>query len=639
MQRTRLVKYSLAAATALLTFIVYLPALRNEFVNWDDMRYIVENPDIRSFDAAFFRWAFLGFHIGNWHPLTWISHALDYAIWGLNPLGHHLTNIILHAVNTAFVVVLALKLLDFMRERSAQNGAASFLNNRTILIAAGATGLLFGIHPVHVESVAWVAERKDLLCALFFLLSIIWYAHYVSSKTYKTYMLTLGFFVLALMSKPMAVSLPVVLLILDWHPFSRIRSLRTAGVSFVEKLPFILLSIASSVLTILAQRTEGAMASTEVVPLSIRMLVAAKSLILYLGKMIVPMDLIPFYPYPKDVSPASFAYLSTLALMIAITAACVIIAKRNRSWLSAWGYYVVTLLPALGIVQVGAQAMADRYTYLPSLGPFLIIGSIAAWTSAKIQERWGVSRQRLLNAGVLLIFGLLSYATIQQTRIWHDSVTFWSYELEKEPDANIAYVNRGEAFAKRGQLDKAIRDFTEAISRKPSDYKAFYNRGILFSKLNLVSQALADYSEAIALKPSYYDAYNSRGALYAKREQFDKALADYTAAISIDPSRSQAYMNRGLTYDRAGQVDKARADFDKAIALDPNNADAYYNRGLFFNKAGRLDAALADLDRAITLNPGDPDAYYNRGVVFQKTGQVDKADQDFLLWKEHSASQ
>ncbi len=625
------------------------------------MRYIVENPEIRSFDAAFFRWAFLGFHIGNWHPLTWLSHGVDYALWGLNPLGHHLTNILLHAVNTALVVVLALKLLEFVRERSTRNGTASFLNNRTMLIAAGTTGLLFGIHPVHVESVAWVAERKDLLCALFFLLSIMSYVKYAKDQgsgaggqgseggnakaglkkifTNRQYLPSLGFFVLALMSKPMAVSLPLVLLILDWHPFSMIRSLRTAWVSLVEKLPFIILSIASSVLTVLAQRAEGAMASTEVVPLSIRALVAAKSLVMYMGKMIVPVDLIPFYPYPKDVSPTSFEYLSTLALVIGITAACVIIAKRNRSWLSAWGYYVVTLLPALGIVQVGAQAMADRYTYLPSLGPFLIIGSTAAWTSAKIQDRWGSSGYRFLSAGVLLVFAVMSYVTIQQIRIWHDSITFWSYELGKEPDANIAYVNRGDAFTKRGQLDKAIKDFTEAISRKPSDYKALYSRGVVFAKLNLISQAIADYSAAIALKPSYYDAYNSRGAFYVKLGQLDKAIEDYTSAISLDPSNYQAYMNRGLTYDRAGQVDKSLADFDQAISLNPNNADAYYNRGLFFSKAGKLDAALEDLDRAIALNPGDPDAYYNRGVVFQKTGQVDKANRDFILWKEHSARQ
>jgi tetratricopeptide (TPR) repeat protein len=434
----------------------------------------------------------------------------------------------------------------------------------------------------------------------------------------------------------MAVTLPVVLLILDWYPFGRVRSLKTAWSTGIEKLPFIALSLASSVLTILAQRAGGAIASSEVIPLTIRTLVAAKSLVLYMGKMTVPLDLIPFYPYPKDVSLTSFEYLSALALVIGITIACVIILKRQRAWLSAWGYYVVTLLPVLGIVQVGSQAMADRYMYLPSLGPFLIVGSTAAWTSAKIQERWGLSRQRIFSAAVLLIFGTLSYITVQQIRIWQDSITFWSYELEKVPDANIAFVNRGIAFMKLGQFDKAIKDYTEAISRKPSDYKAFYSRGALFAKLNLVPQAIADYSSAIALKPSYYEAYNNRGVLYERLGRSDKALADYDAAISINPSHYQAYINRGLAFDRAGQPDRALADFDRAISLNQNDPDAWYNRGLFFSKAGQLDRAIADFDQAISLNPNDPDAYYNRALVFQKTGQLDKAEQDFLIWKEYS---
>src|SRR5512144_1307441 len=220
-------KCLMAVSLAMVTLFVYLPALRNEFVGvWDDNIYIVENPHIRSLDAAFFHWAFLDFYASNWHPLTWISLAADYALWGPNPLGYHLTNIILHAFNTLAVVLLVIKLLQTAKERQTGPDLPSFPGERTILLAAGVTGLLFGLHPLHVESVAWVSERKDLLCALFYLLSIITYASYVSNKTYKTYILTLVFFVLALMSKPMAVTLPVVLLLLDWYPLNRIASFR-----------------------------------------------------------------------------------------------------------------------------------------------------------------------------------------------------------------------------------------------------------------------------------------------------------------------------------------------------------------------------------------------------------------------------
>ncbi len=308
-----------------MTFIVYLAALQNEFVEWDDSQYVFENLHIRSFDLDFFKWAFFDFYAANWHPLTWISHALDYAVWGLNPMGHHLTNNILHAVNTFLVVLLVVRLLTSRQAvkltsshmssapadpPEAGNSRFTIHDSRFALIAAGVTGLLFGLHPIHVESVAWVAERKDLLCALFYLLSIMAYVSYRSYTTNKSYILSLFFFILALLSKPMAVSLPVVLLILDWYPFGRIQSLKTFRDSFVDKIPFIALSIVSSILTVLAQRAEGAVTAIEAIPLSTRMLVASKSLIAYLWKMLMPMHLIPYYPYPNDASLFSLEYLS-----------------------------------------------------------------------------------------------------------------------------------------------------------------------------------------------------------------------------------------------------------------------------------------------------------------------------------------
>src|SRR5512144_2468518 len=329
-------KCLMAVSLAMVTLFVYLPALRNEFVGvWDDNIYIVENPHIRSLDAAFFHWAFLDFYASNWHPLTWISLAADYALWGPNPLGYHLTNIILHAFNTLAVVLLVIKLLQTAKERQTGPDLPSFPGERTILLAAGVTGLLFGLHPLHVESVAWAAERKDLLCALFFLLCITSYAKYGESRQptaggrhaetegggeargqkfffNRHYLLAFGFFALALMSKPMAVSLPAILLILDWYPFGRLRSWRTFWSVSVEKLPFIALSLASSVVTVLAQSAGESVVSLELVPVSSRILVACRSLIAYLEKMLLPLNLVPFYPYPRDVSLFSFRYLSAI---------------------------------------------------------------------------------------------------------------------------------------------------------------------------------------------------------------------------------------------------------------------------------------------------------------------------------------
>jgi tetratricopeptide (TPR) repeat protein len=682
--RNRTKTYIIAASLAVITLLVYLPVLRNGFVNWDDDRYIFENLHIRSLDAGFLRWAFLDFYASNWHPLTWFSHAIDYAIWGLNPLGHHLTSIILHAINTGLVVLVVASLLQSARERTVLRSSACFPDDQAILIAAGMTGLLFGIHPVHVESVAWVMERKDLLCALFFLLSIMSYGKATSHSGQGTEQTrlkfgalvpSLVFFLLALLSKPMAVTLPVVLLILDWYPFQRIGTLKALWSAGVEKIPFFGLSLASSLITILAQGSGGAIQSLDVIPFTTRLLVAMRSLLAYVGKMLLPIDLLPYYPYPVKVSLVSPEYMLSIGLVFGITAACVALAGKQKVWLSAWGYYVVTLIPVLGIIQVGGQSMADRYTYLPSLGPFLVAGVMTASVLARIKigKPYRIGEFLRSSTAAVIIVLPLSYLTVQQIRVWHDSISLWNKVLEKEPEVNIAAVNRGIAYMKLGRFDRALDDLSRVLERRP-DEKAFYNRAILYTKLGLLAQATDDYSSAIVVDPQFYDAYNNRGVLFAKQGQLDRAFSDYTEAISLRPSSIKAYVNRGLLFDQTGRIDLALADFDKAIALDPGSVDAYYDRGLLLlNRFERYDRALADLDRAVLLNPGDPDAHYHRGralhatgqnekaladfnsvialdpsyyqayreraKAYQGIGQLDKAAHDFEVWKEHVARQ
>ena len=581
-ERKRRFRFALAGTVAVVTFLVYLTALRNDFINWDDGPYVYENPHIRSLNAVFLKWAFFGFYESNWHPLTWLSHALDYALWGLNPLGHHLTSIVLHAINVFLVVLLVIRLLEAWKERAVRNGQPSFLNGRAILIAAGTTGLLFGLHPVHVESVAWVAERKDLLCALFFLLSLIAYTNYARDAGDETlgkntrspffnnrYLATLGLFILALLSKPMAVSLPVVLLVLDWFPFNRIRSGRTFWAACVEKLPFFALSLASSIVTILAQKAAGAMTLTEVVPLSTRLLVAAKSLIAYLWKMLLPLDLVPFYPYPKSASPLSFEYLFPLAIVAAVTTSCIMTAKKRGLLLSAWSYYVVTLIPVLGIVQVCGQEMADRYTYLPSLGPFLVIGTGTAWAWGKGRAlaRRGplVKRTGWVVAALAIVF--LSSATVKQIGIWKNGLVLWNYEIEKTPGVPRAYNNRGLVYDKKGRLDEAIDDFGTAIALDPSYAAAYNNRGMVFGKTGRFDEAIGDFETAIALDPSYSRAHNNLGVAYAKTGLFNKAFEQFNKTVLLNQDFAMAYYNRGLLYLRTGQTEAAAADFKKSCKL------------------------------------------------------------------------
>jgi tetratricopeptide (TPR) repeat protein len=647
-------KYILAGTVALATFLVYLVTLQNDFVGWDDGPYVVENHVIRSFDPTFFRWAFFDFYVSNWHPLTWISHALDYAVWGLNPLGHHLTNILLHALNTFLVVLLIVKLLRVNVSR------LSFLTDRNALIAAGTTGVLFGLHPVHVESVAWIAERKDLLCGLFFLLSIMAYAKFArgqgagvrdqttedsgrrpegdhtdgpSRKNFflnKHYLFSLGFFILALLSKPMAVTLPVVLLILDWYPLERARSWKALRTALIEKLPFAALSLISSILTILAQR--GTIAPLEFVPVSTRLLVALNSLLSYIGKMLWPANLVPFYPYPSNVSLTASEYLLPLVLVAGITAGCILLAKKQKWWLAAWGYYTATLVPVLGIVQVGTQAMADRYTYLPGIGPFLCLGLAAAWIAdrtARVQKGRLAAQTFAVAAAVAAIMGL-SWLTVEQTGVWKNTIVLWNYVIEKEPDrVPQAYNNRGLALKNRGQMQKAIEDFNRAIALNPEYALAYNNRGVTLKKAGMLQEAIEDFDRAIALNPSYYKAYNNRGSAYGKIGRPDKAVEDFDKAISLNPSYYETYLNRGVMLGEAGMVDKAIESFNQALSGDPNYADAYYNRGFAYSLLGRDDLALADYNKAIGLNRNQAQAYLNRGKLYMKMGQKKLCIADF----------
>ena len=611
-------QYYLAGFVAVITFAVYLAALQNDFIaEWDDGEYVLNNPYIRSINLAFLRWAFFDFHASNWHPLTWISHAIDYAVWGANPLGHHLTSVILHAINVFLVVVLIMRLQESATGTRPGGQGTSALDEHGMLITAGVTGLLFGLHPVHVESVAWIAERKDLLCALFFLLSIIGYAKYVTAIgnestdhavrtcfVKKGYLFSLGFFILALMSKPMAVSLPAVLLILDWYPFGRLRSVKTARTLLVEKLPFITCSLISSVLTILAQRGGGAIVEMQTIPLSSRLLVAAQSLLMYLRKMAVPRDLIPYYPYPKDISLLSVDFLLAFALVIGITVFCIIIAKRHQLGLAAWGYYAVTLLPVIGIVQVGHQSMADRYTYLPSLTPFLMVGSLIALIAQYLRKlkKWALIWKNVCAVVAIFAVFALSYLTYKQIGIWRNSLSLWSYVIEKESaEVPIAYLHRGLAFDKQGQFENAIKDYNMAIALNSSYYQAYNNRGVVLEKIGQFENAIKDYNMAIILNPSNYEAYDNLGVLYGNAGLIDKAIENFDKSLAINQNYYNAYNNRGLLYFSLGRYDRALNDFNKALELEPYFGEAYFNRANLLFIIGKKEHALADLRRACDL--------------------------------------
>jgi hypothetical protein len=601
---------ALAAIIAVVTLAVYLPALRNGFVNWDDPHYVFLNTHIRSLNTDFFRWAFFDASTVYWHPLTWLSHALDYAVWGLNPLGHHLTSIVLHALNTFIVVCLTVRLLEISPEYEQGAEGTVFPNYRAVLIAGGVVGVLFGLHPIHVESVAWVAERKDLLYSLFYLLSIMSYAGYVRNAEEsggqagwyrnRSYYLTLVLFLLSLCGKPMAVTLPAVLLLLDWYLFGRFTSKNKTIAVLLEKIPFLALSSIISIITVIAQKKVGAVASLGAAPFAARVLVACKALMMYLLGLIAPVNLLPLYPYPKQVSPLMPEYFVSIALVAAITGACLLAARKRPVWLAIWGYFVVTLFPVLGLIQSGPQAMADRFVYLPSLGPFILVGVGAAWIWSKVVTI-PTARYVTVAAAAILVVSL-SILTLRQTAVWHDSITLWSCTINGQSDRfSEPYYLRGIAFGDAGDTGSAIKDYTTAITLDATYGPAYINRGVAFLEKGEVDYAIEDFNRAIVLKTNPPDSYTNRGNAMYKKGELNRAIEDYTVAISLEPALYQAYLNRGNVYKVKGEFDRALADYSKALSLNPDFVKGYISRGDLYLKNGSVERAVEDYQKACML--------------------------------------
>lgn len=590
---------------ALLTITIYLPALNNGFlVNWDDDIYILDNIHIRALNLDLFRWAFLDYKTNLWHPISWISHAIDYSIWNLNPFGHHLTNILLHAVNTGIVVLLVyhITLTAGLINRDADSSGYHY--SYTALITSVVTGLLFGIHPLHVESVAWVTERKDLLYSLFYMLSIIWYIRYAtaSPSAYpsssflmkRSYQVSLVLFFLSLASKPMAVTLPVVLILLDWYPLGRLNCRKDIFLRLREKLPFFLLSATVSAVTIIAQHYTGGLRGFQDAALGFRIILAMKSIVLYLCDVIAPVNLLPLYIYPADHSILKPEYLIYLFVIITISSICAYL-RRHRFLATSWIIYITMLLPVLGLFQAGGQAMADRFMYLASVAPFTLIGLTIAhyWSTLHVTRA-------IIQAITLTILALgwmlfLAYTTPKQIGIWKDSVVLWNYQIGKKQknDATI-YMLRAVAYERHGMIDKALKDYATVLAVNSNLYMAYYNRGVLFLNTLQYAKAIDDFTKVIELVPNYFLAFNNRSKAYRLIGKQELALRDSNKAVELNASYYPAYINRGMALMLLEQPDKAINDFNFALKLNPELPDVIYARGDAYKSVGNIERAMQD---------------------------------------------
>ncbi|HLC18824.1 MAG TPA: tetratricopeptide repeat protein [Thermodesulfobacteriota bacterium] len=557
---------------ALAAFLVYLPALGNGFVNWDDPVYVYENLGIRSFDLEYI---FTETVAANWHPLTVLSHTIDYALWGLNPRGHHLTSVIIHSINTALVFILAFMLVE-----------ASGLKDRRpcgrmALTVAFVSALLFGLHPLHVESVAWVSERKDVLSGLFYLLSLILYLGYAGGEQKRTvcYAASLFIFVLALMSKPMAVSLPLTLLILDFHPLDRLKA-PTIKRALVEKIPFFAFAAMLSLTTLFTQKVAmSRFLLTERVNLAVR------SYVFYIYKTLLPVDLLPVYPRPSEPTFLSVEFLGSLVILLAITVFCVLMARRKKLFLSVWLYFVLTLAPVIGIIQVGFQAAADRYMYLPSLGPFMLVGIGAGFFVQRSAAKTPLYVTAVLTIIVSVVLSLL---TVSQTGIWKDSFTLWHYEISRTENrtdayvpAGVVYYNLALAYDSVGDFRKAINYYDITVKKDPKHAKAYMNRGIAYGELGMLGAAIDDLNRAVELDPGNAKAFLNRGAALLTLKRYEAAKEDFSRAVVLDPENAIAYFNLGLAHYELGETKPAVMNMQRARTLGLKEAaDFLAARGL-----------------------------------------------------------
>jgi len=635
----------LSLLLGICTMLAYLPALNLGFVNWDDNIYVYENSSILSLNSSFVQWAFTTFQCGNWHPMTWLSLGFDRFLWGTGPMGFHATNIVLHGLNTALVTILAFLLIATAKNVVPREGSESVFSESGVMTAAAVTGILFGFHPIHVESVAWISERKDVLCAFFFLAGITTYLKYVEDRStdiigipffrrrsFRLYLLTLILFVLALLSKPMAVTFPLVLLLLDWHPLGRFEHERIS-VIIGEKLPLFALSIASSLVTIVAQKSMGDVKSLSELSFMHRLFNGTEAFVMYLWKMIVPINLIPFYSYHKDVSLLSMKYIIALLAAAGLVASCVVLGKssKGRSWTAAWSYYLITLLPVLGFIQVGEQSMADRYTYLPSLGPLFLAGlGLALVFERKRGPAEGLSSERYKTLFIVGAMALsLSYLTVHQMGVWKDSFTLWNYVITKDPDSDgKAYNNRGIIYLEQNRPEEALMDFNKAVASSPFIMKYYCNRASAYRLLGRYDKALEDLTRVVTTGPRDITGYVYRGNTYLLMGQYDEAIADFSKAISLKPDSTFVYFNRGKAYRLKKQYDKAIDDFTKAVSLDARFADAYDERGVAYIALARYDEAIEDCSTAISISPDVPRYYYTRGTAFTKRDLFNDAVND-----------
>jgi protein O-mannosyl-transferase len=579
---------TLAALLVALTWLVYWQVCRFEFVDFDDGIYVASNLHvIRGLSLNGIRWAIVGFHDGNWIPLTWLSLMLDGLFYGESPGGYHVTNLLLHTANVLLVFAV-------FNRATGQMLRSAFV--------AG----LFAIHPLHVESVAWVSERKDVLSIFFGLLSLNAYVTYCQRQRIGRLVLAFVFFVCSLASKATLVTLPFVFLLLDYWPLGRI-SLASGGASrprsasrlLVEKLPFFAASAAFCAIVMAAQSAGGGIRDFSVIPFGMRCLNAVLVYGLYLRNALLPIDLCPYYPHPWRALSMTGVGLSA-AFLIATTAFAIAHVRRRPFVLFGWLWYLGTLVPLIGLVQIGGQQLADRYTYFPLLGIYVAV----AWLICSLVPV-SVSKTRFLPSLATAI--IVAYAAIAYVQVgyWHDGITLFRHTVTVTHDDPFALRGLSSALFRKGELAEAYVHLQRSVEMDPGDSRGHYSLGRVLQKLGRINEAAEQYRAALAIEPDYADAHNDLGLLLVNVGQFTAAEQHLKRAIELQPDFAEANVNLGLLYLHTREYEKCIVYSERALELNPALVGCNVNIAYCLDALGKTDEAIERLRRLLAVSPND----------------------------------
>ena len=610
----------LGLSLVILTFATFEQVRTCAFINLDDGVYITENRHIQ--DGLTFEgvtWAFKTVHAGHWHPLTWLSHMLDSQIYGLKPSGHHLTNLIFHIANTLLLFLVLRRMTGALW--------------RSCFVAA-----LFALHPLRVESVAWVAERKDVLSTFFWMLTMWTYVRYIERPKLHRYLLALLFFALGLMSKPMLVTLPFVLLLIDYWPLGRFQlppsstSLKSSNskpintsnqVSLAlrlirEKAPFFLLSVASSILTVFAAQKVGALIQLEYRPFETRIANVLVSYVSYIAKMIWPQHLAVFYPYQQTLP--MWKVVGSGLFLVSVSILVIRIARKLPYLVVGWFWYIGTLVPVIGLFQAGIQAMADRFTYVPLIGLFIMI----TWSLKDILVGWRHRSIALsISAGLLLSLSMI--VTRLQVKYWQNDIMLFEHSLAVTSDNFIIHDTLGVSLMRQGKIQEAIAHYTEALRIAPGFAQAHYNLGVALERQGRTQEATVRYVEALRLAPDLVQAHINLGALLAGQGKTQEAMTHYTEALRIKEDDADTHYNLGIALAEQGKIQEAIAHYTEALRIAPGFAQAHYNLGVIFLSQGKIQEAILHFAKAVQIKPNYAKAHNNLGIALTEQGKIQEA--------------